>query len=210
MLPLFASTKNTARGRRLFWSGLAIAVGSAFFIAYPPDWTSGLGLSAFVAATMLSTAFFTTPHLKIAGKMFAFFTVDAESEKRASDDGQAVEPRRRPAQPTGVLTSARKLWWLMVLAMALCVFNVGQYVAAGQSPRLAVAMAAVIVVVALTLGYGDGRANFGFARRQKLQFVIVSVITLGTLTVLYVGGYALGRQMRPRHQDRARQARLRG
>ena len=205
---MFASAKNPARGRRLFWSGLAIAVVSAFFIAYPPDWKSGLGLSAFVAAMVLFTAFFTTPYLKVGGKVLTFFTVDSESKKRASDDGQAVEPRRRPAQPTGMLTSARKLWWLMVPAMALCAVNVEQYVVGRESPRLAVAMAAVIVVVALTLGYGDGRANFGFARRQTLQFVIVSVITLGTLTVLYVGAYAVGRQMLRRHQDRSRHAKL--
>ena len=181
---------------------------SAFFIAYPPDWKSGLGLSAFVAAMMLFTAFFTTPYLKIGGKVFAFFTVDTESEKRATDDGQAVESQSRPAQPTGALTSARKLWWLVVPAMALCVLNIEQYVVAGESPRLAAAMAAVIVAVALTLGYGDGRANFGFARRQTLQFVIVSVMTLGTLTVLYVGAYAVGRQMWQRHQDRSRHAKL--
>lgn len=206
---MFSSAKNPVRGRRLFWSGLAIAVVSAFFIAYPPGWKAGLGLSVFVAAMMLFTAFFTTPYLKVGGKVFAFFTIDAESEKKAQDDGQVVEPRRRPVQPTGVLTSARKLWWLMVPAMALCVFNIEQYVVAGESPRLAVAMAAVIVVVALTLGYGDGRANFGFARRQTLQFVIVSVITLGTLTVLYVGAYAMGRQMWRRPQDRSRQVKPR-
>ncbi|KQY07982.1 hypothetical protein ASD37_08405 [Mycobacterium sp. Root135] len=159
---------------------------------------------------MLFTAFFTTPYLKIGGKVFAFFTVDTESEKRTGDDAQGAEPRRSPAQPTGVLTSARRFWWLMVPAMALCAFNVGQYVVAGESPRLAVAMAAVIVAVALTLGYGDGRANFGFSRRQTLQFVIVSVITLGTLTVLYVGAYAVGRQLWRRHQDRSRQPRLSG
>lgn len=98
----------------------------------------------------------------------------------------------------------------MVPAMALCVFNIERYVVAGENPRLAVAMAVVIVAVALVSGYGDGRANFGFARRQTLQFVIVSVITLGTLTVLYAGGYAVGRQMWRRQQDRARQVDLPG
>ena len=200
LLPLFAPRENYATGRRVFWVGLAIASVSAFFIAYPPDWKSGLGLSLFVAAMMLCTAFFTTPYLKFGGKVLAFFTVDAESGKRASSNVREVEPRSTTAQTTGVLTSARKLWWLMVPAMALCVFNVEQYLVAGENPRLAVAMAAVIVAVALTLGYGDGRANFGFARRQTLQFIIVSVMTLGTLTVLYVGGYAAGRQMRRRNR----------
>ncbi|MCV7421374.1 hypothetical protein H7K45_12550 [Mycobacterium yunnanensis] len=210
MLPLLASAKNPARGRRLFWSGLVLAVGSAFFIAYPPNWKSGLGLSTFVAAMMLFTAFFTTPYLKVGGKVFAFFTIDAESEETASNDVRGAEPRSRPAQRTGALTSARKLWWLMVPAMALCVFNVEQFVVAGENPRLAAAMAAVIVVVALTLGYGDGRADFGFARKQFLQFVIVSVMTLGTLAVLYAVGYAVGRQMWRRRQDGTRQAELPG
>jgi hypothetical protein len=153
---------------------------------------------------MLGTAYFTSPYLKVGGKVFAYSTVDAESGKRASDDGQSSGPRSSPAQPTGVLTSARKLWWLMVPAMSLCVFNVGQYVVAREDPRLAVAMAAVIVAVALVSGYGDGRANFGFARRQTLQFVIVSIIALGTLIVLYAGGYTVGKRVRQKHPDRPR------
>lgn len=90
--------------------------------------------------------------------------------------------------------------------MALCVFNVGQDVVAGEHPRLAVAMAAVIVVASIILGYGDGRANLGFARRQTLQFVLASIITLGTLPILYTGAYSVGKQMWRKGLERNRQA----
>jgi hypothetical protein len=179
---------------------------SAFFIAYPPDWKSGLGLSLFVTAMMLMTAYFTSPYLKFGGKVVAFFTTDTGAEERAGGNGEANDGPRRGRAPDGALTSARKLWWLMVPAMALCAFNIGQYVAAGDNPRLAIAMAAAIVAVSIVLGYGDGRANFSFARRQSLQFVIVSIVTLGALTVLYLGAYAVGKQRWRRHQERTQHA----
>jgi hypothetical protein len=207
LLPLLAPGKNHALGRRVFWVGLTVALVSAFFIAYPPDWKSGVGLSLFVTAMMLMTAYFTSPYLKFGGKVAAFFTTDAEAEERTGGNGEADDgPRGGRAAPDGALTSARKLWWLMVLAMALCAFNIGQYVAAGDNPRLAIAVAAAIVVVSIVLGYGDGRANFSVARRQSLQFAIVSIVSLGALTVLYLGAYAVGKQWWRRHQERTQHA----
>ncbi|MFG1934654.1 hypothetical protein ACGFK1_29065 [Mycobacterium sp. NPDC048908] len=36
------------------------------------------------------------------------------------------------------------------------------------------------------------RPSRSVARRQLPQFIIVSIITLGVFTVLYLGGYAVG------------------
>jgi hypothetical protein len=198
LLPLFATRKNHGLGRRLFWSGLTVAFVSAFFIAYPPDWKSGVSLALLVAAMMLMTAYFTSPYLKFGGKVVAFFTDDAESEQRGGGEGQVTGLGGARAARDGALTSARKLWWLLVPAMALCAFNVGQYVVARENPRLAVAMAAVVVVGSITLGYGDARAGYPFARRQLVQFIVVSTITVGVLALLYSGAYAVGKRQQRR------------
>ena len=179
----------------MFWAGILIASVSAFFIAYPPDWKSGVGLSLLAAGLMLMTAYFTTPYLKFGGKVLAFYTSDAEAEAPAGRTSFADgSTRHGGAASNGVLTSARKLWWLMVPAMALCAFNIGQYVVAKENPRLAVAMVVVVVAVAIVFGYGDARAAYSVGRGQLPQFVVVSIVTLGAFTVLYLGAYLLGKQ----------------
>jgi hypothetical protein len=161
----------------MFWAGISIATVSAFFIAFPPDWKSGLLLSLLVAVLMLMTAYFTSSYLKFGDKVVAFSTADAGTT--ASD---------------AAFTSARKLWWLMVPAMALCAFNIGQYILHKENPRLAVAMAIAVVAIAVVFGYNDGRSRYSIARKQLPQFVVVSIVTLGVFTVLYLGGYAVGKQ----------------
>ncbi|AGB21239.1 hypothetical protein Mycsm_00801 [Mycobacterium sp. JS623] len=182
---MLAPHKNDAVGRRMFWAGFLIGSVSAFFIAFPPDWKSGTLLSLLVAVLMLMTAYFTSPYLKFGGKVIAFSTADAGTGAQDA-----------------AFTSARKLWWLMVPAMALCAFNIGQYVIHKENPRLAAVMAVAVVAVAIVFGYGDGRARYSIARRQLPQFVVVSFVTLGLFTVLYFGGYALGKQRsRPHRQS---------
>src|SRR5262245_597345 len=112
---MFAPHKNETVGRRMFWAGILIGSVSAFFIAFPPDWKSGGLLTLLVAVLMLMTAYFSTPYLKFGRKVVAFSAADTGVEAAG-----------------GVFTSARKLWWLMVPAMALCAFNIGQYVFAGE------------------------------------------------------------------------------
>lgn len=179
----------------MFWMGLLIASVSAFFIAYPPDWKSGVGLSLLAAGLMLMTAYFTSPYLKFGRKVVAFYTADAEADapagRKSFGDGSS---RHGGAASNGALTSARKLWWLMVPAMALCAFNIGQYILAKENPRLAAAMAVAVAAVAIVFGYGDGRAAYSIARGQLLQFVVVSIVTVGVFTVLYFGGYMVGKQ----------------
>ncbi|TQR84420.1 hypothetical protein D8S82_22195 [Mycobacterium hodleri] len=75
VLPIFAPRNDIALARRIFWSGVGVAVVSAFFIAFPPDWQSGVQLSALVAFMMLGTAYFTSPYLKFRGKIHAAYRV---------------------------------------------------------------------------------------------------------------------------------------
>lgn len=172
----------------MFWSGVGVAVVSAFFIAYPPDWKSGAQLSVFVAFMMLGTAYFTSPYLKFRGKIHAAFRVDAKA------DDPPDWPRRGATR--GLLTSARKLWWFIVAAMALCTFNVVQPALTGDDPRLAVTMAAAAAVIAVGFGFAEGRAGDPIAQGQTLQFVLASVMTAGIFAVLYLGARAVGKRKR--------------
>jgi len=187
LLPIIAPRNDITRARRMFWAGVGVAVVSAFFIAFPPDWKSGAQLSAFVAFMMLGTAYFTSPHLKFRGKIHAAFRADVEAED---------PPGRTPSGTTRLLTSARKLWWLIVAGMALCTFNVVQFVVTGDAPRLAVAMSAVIVLIAVVFGVADARAGYPIAQGQTLQFVLASVLTAGVFAVLYLGARAVSRRKR--------------
>jgi hypothetical protein len=195
LLPVLAPRKNHRAGRRLFWAGMLIASVSAFFIAYPADWKSGIGLSLFAAGLMLLTAYFTSPYIKIGGKIFAFYTADAQVDASAQgkDISGASAPRGLASDSDGGFTTAKKLWWLMVPAMALCAFNISQYVVDNANPRLAALMALAIVAVAVVFGYGDGSSEHSIARGQRPQLIIVSIVTLGVFTVLYLGGYLAGK-----------------
>ena len=80
----------------------------------------------------------------------------------------------------------------MVPVMALCAFNIGQYAVAGQNPRLALAMTAMLILLSGGFGFIDGRAGDPIARKQTLQFVLVSIATAGTFTLKYLCAYAAG------------------
>ena len=176
----------------MFWVGLLVAVVSAFFIAFPPDVKTGAEISGLVAFMMLGTAYFTSPYLKFGGTIHAAFTTDVQADDPVSD--RRVRSRHGGVGVEGLLTSAAKLWWLMVPALALCAFNIGQYLSAGQNPRLAVAMAATVVLLSGGFGFVDGRAGDPIARKQMLQFVLVSLATVGVFALLYLCAYAAGQR----------------
>lgn len=182
----------------MFWVGLLVAVVSAFFIPSPPNVKTGAQISGFVAFMMLGTAYFTSPYLKLNGKIYAAYKTDVQADDPVSDT-DAPSPRGDAADD-GLLTSARKLWWFMVPGMALCTFNVGQYVFAREEPRLAAVMAAVMVLVSVVFGFVDGRAGNPIARRQTAQFVLITVVTVGIFAILYLSAYGMC-QRKPLRDD---------
>lgn len=54
--------------------------------------------------------------------------------------------------------------------------------------------ATLFVVGALGYGYMDASWGYSISRGQRLQFVIIAVITAGVFTVLYVIAYFAGRR----------------
>ncbi len=200
LFTVLASSKNRRAGRRVFWGGALLAAISAFFIAYPPDWKSGALLAMFASGMTVFTAYFYTPYIKIRGKIYAFHIDDSRPDPSsgASPAPANDEPSYDPAQDAYRAlggTTASKMWWLMIFAMALCVLGVAEYFHFRDSLWSAVSAAAVVVVVAALFGYAvDASPGYPIARGQYLQFAIVSVITAGVFTIFYLCGYFAGKR----------------
>lgn len=196
LLPVVAPWRSNRTGRRLFWGGLLVAVVSAFFIAYPPDWKSGVGLSLFMAGISVLGAYFSTPFIKIHGKIYALFVVDS----RPDPSSDSTSPVREVGDADlafgsyGGGITVRKFWWLLVFGAAIFAFNVIAYFSDRDNPRLAAVMAAALVVMATLVGYRDAGEGYPIARGQRLQLAMTSIITAGAFPVLYLLAYGVGRQ----------------
>jgi hypothetical protein len=196
LLTLLASSKNRRAGRRAYWGGALLTSISAFFIAYPPDWKSGIAFSGFSCFLMVFTAYHYTPYIKIRGKIYAFYVTDSQPDP--SPDGTpppgSDDPDHDPAPDSyGGMATAKKTWWQGVFAMGLCVFCV--IVTDKDKPWwLAPTAAAFVIAAAVCLGYGDASWGYPIARGQRLQFVIIAIITLGVFPLLYLPGYAAGKR----------------
>jgi hypothetical protein len=212
LLPVVAPLKNRRVGRRMFWGGLLVACVSAFFIAYPPDWKLGIGMSIFVAVTTVFTAYFNSPYIKIRGKIYALHIEDSRPD--ASPDSQPAPSRDDhdlTADSYGGGITAKKFWWLTVPVIAMFTFPV--IVVDKEKPWTAPLMVALIVVGAISLGSQDAICQYPIARGQRVQCVLVSVVTLGVFIIFYLGAYNVskrwllrrqqsGEYRTPRHQKR--------
>jgi hypothetical protein len=71
-------------------------------------------------------AYFTSPCIKIGGKVVAFYMQDAQVDASAEGSAKSGRPGSGVDAPasTGGFTPAKESWWLVVPAMALCAFNV--------------------------------------------------------------------------------------
>jgi hypothetical protein len=216
LLPAFSPFNNRQAGRRVFWTGFLIAFASAFFIAYPPDWKVGIGWSLLAGFLMLLTAYFSTSHIKFHGKIYAFNVSDSlpDPSPDRTPPADGGNPNYDPAPDSyGGIATAQKFWWLLVVVMTICVMAVA--VRADDKPWwMAPSMAAIGVTFAIFAGYNDASWDYQIARRQRVQFVIISVITAGVFTVLYFAAYRAGKRWplrrkqdmeyraHPRHQKR--------
>jgi len=192
LLTLLASSKNRRAGRRAYWGGALLTSISAFFIAYPPDWKSGTILSGLACFLMVFTAYSYTPYIKIRGKIYAFYVTDSQPDP--SPDGTpppgSDDPDYDPAPGSysGLIT-ASKTWWSLVFAMTICVVILDT-----TKPWHDALSAGILLVFATVAGYSDASWGYPVARGQRLQFVIISLITACVFTVVYFAGYAAGKR----------------
>lgn len=199
LLPTVAPSKSPQAERRIFWAGFLIAAISAFFIAYPPDWKAGIGWALLVSFTMIVRAYFSTSYIKIRRKVRAFHVEDTrvdltpDSGTPPSIDDPGHDPAPDAYGGLG-LTTARKMWWLMVFLMTLCALGVAEYFHFKDSPWSAASAGAVVVIMATALGYMDASWEYPIARGQRIQFGAASIITLGVFTFFYLGAYSAGKR----------------
>ncbi|WP_328350788.1 hypothetical protein OG976_16600 [Mycobacterium sp. NBC_00419] len=175
--------------RRLFWFG-AVGAAISVVIACIPFWEAGY-LAVGYLISMVISAYFSSPYIKIAGKIYAFHIDDTQAGETPPLGRDAPNGDAYPDSYSGSVT-APKMWWLMVPATALCSFNIVTALAAGTTkPWIAVAAAVALVVVAAGYGYGDSSWRYGIARGQTVQFLLVGLVTAGTFTVIYLLAYRI-------------------
>lgn len=194
---------SRASQRRMYWTCAAISVTAGLLAFYPP-WTRGLGASAFLAGVMVVIAYAYTPYIKIRGRIcsLGIQTPDPEDVPRESASDQA-----HPAQDAygGTLTAA-KMWWILVPLMLISAVNTYAF-ATGEGEWWVAAIGIVFLLfLAITSGYGDASWGYPIARGQRIQFIVLVVVTLGTFTLIYLVAYGIAkrRPVRSRHSSEHR------
>ncbi|MBI3214498.1 MAG: hypothetical protein HYZ38_11795 [Mycobacterium sp.] len=185
------------RQRQVYWGATAGAAACAF-LAGLPDWQSGVLFGLFVLFLMAMTAYLLGNYIKIGGRIYAFHLQDAKPDPTPVGSG-ADDPTASiddGPDPYGGTVSAPKLWWLMVVGMGICSFNIGLHLTGTETERpwLWPFFVVAIVAIGAGIGVGDGAAGAGVARRQYVQFVVIAITTAGAFVVFYLVGYVIGRR----------------
>lgn len=177
--------------RRVYWTCAAVGAAAAFLSFYPL-WTKGLGAVAFVAGAMIVIAYAYTPYIKIGGKIrsLAVQTPDPEDDSPGSATTQH-DPA--PDAYSGMLTAA-KMWWILVSLMLISAINTYAFVTGEGEWWVAVIGVTFLVFLAVAAGVGDASWGYPIARGQRIQFMILAVVTLGAFTVVYLAAYGLAKR----------------
>lgn len=200
LLPIKVHRGETLE-RRSYWGGTFGAALSAM-VAGIPDWVGGAMFACVTVFAMALPAYFSSGTLiKIRGKVYSFHIHRSQEKAQSQKNSRSspLLPEDYPDAYNGDVTAA-KLWWLMVVATAFLVFFVAAVFNNPADRLLQVACVVFFVVMAIALGYfGDGSYGYPVARRQYVQFVVISVMSAGTFALLYLPAYALGRRWPYRH-----------
>jgi len=183
-----ARLMNPRTGRLVFWTATGVTCISVFLMAYPPNWSSGLLMSVGIGCAITVAAYVNTEFIVIGGKTYSLLA----ELSREDDYG-------------GGLT-AGKAWWLTTLGVAMAILIGVTYFMKSSWEWAPAAAAIVIVLAALSIGYRDAVMEKPVAAGQRLQFGLVSVLTIGAFTIAYLGAYQASkrslvkRQAHGRHQ----------
>ncbi|MGE2722057.1 hypothetical protein [Mycolicibacterium celeriflavum] len=178
-------------GRVVFWAATTITCGSVFLMAYPPDWSAGLLMAFGIGCLIIIAAYINTELIVVRGKTHSLF-----AELSADEDyGGGLTPR--------------KAWWLMTLGVTMANLIALTYLVA-KGWEWAPAASVVAILAGLSMGYRDALMDKPLAAGQRLQFGLISVLTVGVFTVAYLCVYMTRRhrlKQRPaygRHADGGR------
>ncbi|MCX8564862.1 hypothetical protein OS122_28675 [Mycolicibacterium mucogenicum] len=177
---LLAVFRSSESSHRIFWIGAAVTTISAFFIGLPRGWRSGLGGSTCVVAAIVFTAYLYTPFLNIRGKIRTFY-----SDRR---------------QPYGAGVTTPKAWWQLLLAVAIFMYPVFAFATGRGGPGPTTVSAGVAIAAGISFGYRDRFLHNSIAAGQRVQFALVSIITLGVFPICYLGAYYASQRRIAKHE----------
>jgi hypothetical protein len=148
---------------------------------------------------MLVIACAYTPYIKINGKIRSLAIQSPDPEDESSE---AIAEQQDPVRDaySGALTAA-KLWWILVPLMLISAINTYAYaIGEGEWWVAAIGMA-FLVFLSVTTGLGDASWGYPIARGQRIQLAVLTIVTLGTFTAIYLVAYAIGkrRPVRSKH-----------
>jgi hypothetical protein len=197
-LPGMFLNLTRSQERRLYWGSV---VGAAVFAAISvlPDWKLSIGVAAFGITLMTASAYMSSPHIKIRGKVYAYHLSDSQPDPSpdTTSTPQHGQPNDIVADPapdsySGIAT-AQKSWWNMVAVMVLLVLFM--LVPSDHKPLwMRPTAAAILVLFAAAFGYIDASWGYTIARAQRLQFAIIAIVTAGIHTIIYLLAFRAGRR----------------
>ncbi len=136
-------------------------------------------MSLFAACAMVFIAYVNTPFLQVRPRVYAFPT----------DDRRPVGRDRGDREPYGAGVTAVKSWWRAFAMLAVFACGAMTYFIREGSPWLAASSLLLIAAIALAFGHRDTVLCNSIASGQRVQFALISVVTIGVFTVLYLAAY---------------------
>ena len=211
---LIPSRITRSSQRRIYWGSTCVAAISGF-LAFYPDWKTGLAIAGLWLAAMTFAAYAATPYIKIRGKIYAV-TVSLR-QPDPEDRARSVKRTDAPYDPapdsySGMLTPAT-MWWMLVVLAVIAAGDVYFFVLGRGGWSVPAMGAGLLALLAVGLGYGDASWGYRIARGQYVPFGVASVITAGSFAVVYLTAYHTARhwplrrtrsleyRARPRHWE---------
>lgn len=209
LLPIVVHRGETFE-RRSYWGG-TFGAAISIFIAGLPDWRGSSFFACVGIFAMWLPAYFGSGELiKIRGKVYSFHLKRPAATKPAESSTPDPRPPDDHPDAYGANVTAAKFWLLLIVAMVFLVGGAAIGWTDADERYLLVACVVFFVVMAIALGYfGDGSYGYPVARRQYVQFAVISVMSAGTFALLYLPAYALGRRYVPAFEVIEREARPR-
>jgi len=164
-----APRRDVRVGRTVFWAGGLLTCVSAYFIADPQGVQAGFGASALVLAVVLFVAYVHTPFLNIRRRRISFYSEESG--------------------PYGGYVTVAKSWWRLVGTVAVLAIGAVSFALSTGAVWPSGVAAFVVITIGSIFGYRDSVSGNAVSGGQRLQFVLVTVFTLGVFAVSYLAVY---------------------
>lgn len=180
-IPIFFTSVPTPTARWLHWGGWLCAAAffgiGASFRGWPTS-VPIIGLCLFLA---LLRAYFSTPYLKVGGRVISFFPHPDEPGGATNADGDGYSQ-----------ISANKIWWVIAV---VCWLVGSAPLIAGWTPALGLGLA-ILAFIAFVAGTDDSSRALPLVRGQRPQAIAACIGLLPVFAVpviAYLVGFRIGR-----------------